>query len=99
MVSDSFAALSFTAVTDSSKKLKESSYGADFAKCLGNCCTIAKIPIEVNLPNTAHQPVYQKIANTSLHLREFGFSNRKIAECLSVDEQTVAKAIQWINSD
>ncbi len=61
--------------------------------------TIAKIPIEVNLLNTAHQPVYQKIANTSLHLRELGFSNRKIAECLSVDEQTVAKAIQWINSD
>ena len=57
--------------------------------------TIAKLPIEVDLLNTAQEPIYQKIANKSLHLRELGFSNRKIAEHLNVDEKTVAKAITW----
>ena len=57
--------------------------------------TIAKLPIEVNLLNTAQEPIYQKIANKSLHLRELGFSNGKIAEHLNVDEKTVAKAITW----
>ena len=49
--------------------------------------TIAKLPIEVNLLNTAQEPIYQKISNKSLHLRELGFSNRKIAEHLNVDEK------------
>ena len=64
--------------------------------------TIAKLPIEVNLLNTAQEPIYQKIANKSLHLRELGFSNRKIAEHFNVDEKTVAKAMTWMvekNSD
>lgn len=59
--------------------------------------TIAKIPIQVNLMNSEKQPVYQQVANKSLHLTELGFSNRKIAEYLSVDEKTIAKAIQWIS--
>ena len=48
--------------------------------------TIAKLPIEVNLLNTAQGPIYQKIANKSLHLNELGFSNRKIASHLNVNE-------------
>ena len=58
--------------------------------------TIAKLPIEVSLRNTAEEPIYQKIANKSLYLRELGFSNRKIAKHLNVNENTVAKAIQWL---
>lgn len=58
--------------------------------------TIANIPVEVKLLNTVQEPVYQKIVNKSLHLKELGFSNRKIAKHLNVDEKTVAKAIQWL---
>ena len=64
--------------------------------------TIAKLPIEVNLLNTAQGPIYQKIANKSLHLNELGFSNRKIASHLNVNKKTVAKSITWMvdqNSD
>ena len=64
--------------------------------------TIAKIPIEVNLLNIVQEPTYQIIASKSLHLKELGFSNRKIANHLNVDEKTVAKAITWMvekNSD
>ena len=59
--------------------------------------TIAKIPIEVNLHNTAQLPVYQKIAKKSLHFRELGINNCKIANYLNVDEKTVRRAIQWLS--
>ena len=55
--------------------------------------TISKISIQVDLLNTVKEPVYQKIAGKSLHLKQLGLSNRKIAKHLSVDEKTVAKAI------
>ena len=64
--------------------------------------TVAKIPVEVNLLNIAQEPIYKKIASKSLHLKELGFSNRKIASHLNVDEKTVAKSITWMidqNSD
>ncbi len=60
--------------------------------------TIANLPIEVNLLNTAQEPIYQKLSNKPLHLRELGFSNRKIAEHPSIDEKTVAKAILWLSN-
>ena len=58
--------------------------------------TVAEIPIEIFLVDNSSLPIYQQIANQSLHLKELGLSNRKIAEHLHVDEKTTAKAIAWL---
>ena len=58
--------------------------------------TIAELSIEVNLLRTEREPIFQKISKRSLHLKELGLSNRKIANHLNVDEKTVAKAITWM---
>ena len=58
--------------------------------------TIAQINLTATILTETRQPIYQGIARKSLHLKELGFSNRKIAIRLCVDEKTVAKAIRWV---
>ena len=41
-------------------------------------------------------PVYQRIAQKALHLRELGLSDRVIAQRLGVSDKTVGKAIRWL---
>jgi hypothetical protein len=58
--------------------------------------TAAALPFEVVLVETAEPSVYQRIAETAMHLRELGLSDRVIAARLGVTDKTVAKAIRWL---
>jgi hypothetical protein len=46
----------------------------------------------VSLLDTSPPPVYQRIAQKALHLRELGLSDAAIARRLDVSDKTVAKA-------
>ena len=58
--------------------------------------TVAKVPIKEYLLDSSGVLIYQLTAAKSLQYHELGFSYRKIAIFLNVDEKTVAKAINWI---
>jgi hypothetical protein len=52
----------------------------------------------VALVETLEPPVYQRIALKALRLREPGSSDRAIAGRLGVTDETIAKAIGWVQS-
>jgi hypothetical protein len=56
------------------------------------------VALEVALLETEARPLYQRMAPKALHLRELGLSYCAIAGKPRVDEKTVAKAIQWLQS-
>ena len=60
--------------------------------------TVAEMPLEVALMDTRAAPVYQKIAERALHLRQLGLSDSAIAKKLNVTDKTVAKAITWLRA-
>jgi hypothetical protein len=50
----------------------------------------------VALLETEERPLYQRVAQRALHLREPGFSYRVIATRLGVDDKAIAKAHRWL---
>lgn len=42
------------------------------------------------------RPLYQRVAEKALHLRELGLSYCAIARRLEADDKTVAKAVRWL---
>jgi hypothetical protein len=52
----------------------------------------------VALVETSELPAHQRIARKALHFRELGLSARVIAMRLGVTDETVAKAIHWLDS-
>lgn len=55
-------------------------------------------PIEVALVEIPERPVYQRIAQKAMQLRELGLSDRGIAARLGVTDKTIAKAVAWVQS-
>lgn len=60
--------------------------------------TAGGLPLEVALVEAIPPPVYQRIAEKAMGLRELGMSNKAIARALEVDDKTVAKAVAWLRS-
>jgi len=58
--------------------------------------TFAELAFEVALLETMGPPRYQQIAEKALHLNQLGFSNKAIARHIGVDDETVAKALNWV---
>jgi hypothetical protein len=60
---------------------------------------MAETPFAVDLLETDPQPLYQRIADGSMHLKKLGLNNEAIARHLDVDGKTVAKALRWLNDN
>jgi predicted transcriptional regulator len=58
--------------------------------------TVAELPFQAALVETALPPVYQDIARKAKHLNDLGLSHLAIARRLGVTDKTVSKAIRWI---
>jgi len=54
------------------------------------------MPFEAALANLSTPPVYQRIAEQSLHLRQLGMNSNRIAIILGVERKSVVRAIHWI---
>jgi len=54
------------------------------------------MPFEAPLLSTSSPPIYQRIAQKALHLRELGITNAAIARRLDVTDKIVAKGIRWL---
>jgi hypothetical protein len=61
--------------------------------------TLAEIPIVVDLFEPTPTPIYKEIAAKALELRHRGLSNRAIGRELGADPQTIAKGINWFESE
>ena len=60
--------------------------------------TLAKVPFQEAIQECEEPPVYQRIAQKALHLRELGLRDAAIARRLGVTDKTVTKAIRWLRS-
>ena len=58
--------------------------------------TLAEIPFEAAILDTAPAPVYQQIAAKALQLQQLGMSILAIAKRLGVTDKTVTKAVEWL---
>ena len=58
--------------------------------------TAGSLAFEAALVETSEPPVYQRIAQKALQLRELGLSDRAIAARLRVTDKTVAKGLAWL---
>ena len=59
--------------------------------------TLARIPLEVELCDSAPPPVYQRIAPAVARMHRAGRSLGAIARQLGVDDHTAAKALRWFS--
>ena len=57
--------------------------------------TLAEMPFEVPIVDVEPAPLYQRVSQQAAHMQRFGLSLACIARKLSVDDETVAKAIRW----
>lgn len=58
--------------------------------------TAAGSVVDTALADTAEFPVYRRIAEEAMRLRELGTSNRAIARTLGVNDKTVQKAVMLV---
>ena len=61
--------------------------------------TAAELPFEIPLFQTAESPVYRRIADRALQLRQLGLTPAVIARYLGVSDKTATKAIAWIKGE
>jgi hypothetical protein len=58
--------------------------------------TKGELLFEVALDDHPEPPIYQKIADTTLHLKQLRMNPNRIAAALKVDRTTVVRALRWI---
>ena len=57
--------------------------------------TRARVPRETALRRVGEPPIYQRIAPRAAWLRDLGYPDTLIAQCIGVTDKTVAKALRW----
>ena len=60
--------------------------------------TVARIPLDLAIIETADPPAYQRIAREALRLARLGLPALRIARVFWVTDKTVTKAVRWLRS-